>query len=69
VFVDSAWVWTKDAPDGRNNLVSVGGGVRSSLFNRARLDMTLAVPAKRAGLDAQRGDVRFLVSLTTKLLP
>jgi hypothetical protein len=31
--------------------------------------MTLAVPTKRAGLQAQRGDVRFLVSLTTKLLP
>lgn len=69
VFVDSVWVWTRNAPDGRNSLVSVGGGIRSSLFNRARLDMTLAVPTKTAGLQARRGDVRFLVSLTTKLLP
>jgi hemolysin activation/secretion protein len=69
VFADSQWVSIKGAPDGRNNLVSVGGGIRSGLFNRARLDMTLAVPTKRAGFQARHGDVRFLVSLTTKLLP
>ena len=68
-FVDSVWVWSKGQPDSRNNLVSVGGGVRTSLFNRARLDMTMAVPTKAAGFQAKRGDVRFLVSLTTKLLP
>lgn len=68
-FVDTAWVWNRGEPDSRNHLTSVGGGVRASLFNRARLDMTLAVPLERAGLQADRGDVRFLVSLTTKLLP
>lgn len=69
VFVDSAWTWVKGAAGQPDNLTSVGGGVRASLFNRARLDMTLAVPTKAAGFQARRGDVRFLVSLTTKLLP
>jgi hemolysin activation/secretion protein len=68
-FVDSAWVWTKGAAGQPDNLTSVGGGVRAGLFERARLDMTLAVPTKAAGFQARRGDVRFLVSLTTKLLP
>jgi hemolysin activation/secretion protein len=68
-FVDSAWTWTRGAARQPDNLTSVGGGVRASLFNRARLDMTLAVPTKAAGFQTRRGDVRFLVSLTTKLLP
>jgi hemolysin activation/secretion protein len=69
VFVDSAWVWTRDRFRQPEKLASVGGGVRAGLFNRARLDMTLAVPTRRAGLQTERGDIRFLVSLTTKLLP
>lgn len=68
-FVDSAWVWRKDGVGQPDSLTSVGGGIRAALFNRARLDMTLAVPTNAAGLQARRGDVRFLVSLTTKLLP
>jgi hemolysin activation/secretion protein len=68
-FVDSAWTWVKGAAAQPDNLTSVGGGVRAGLFNRARLDMTLAVPTRAAGLQARRGDVRFLVSLTTRLLP
>lgn len=68
-FVDSAWVWRRDFAGQPDSLTSVGAGVRAGLFNRARLDMTLAVPTNAAGLQARRGDVRFLVSLTTKLLP
>lgn len=68
-FVDSAWVWRKDFAGQPDSLTSVGAGVRAGLFNRARLDMTLAVPTNAAGFQARRGDVRFLVSLTTKLLP
>ncbi|WP_156681143.1 ShlB/FhaC/HecB family hemolysin secretion/activation protein [Sphingomonas profundi] len=68
VFVDSAWVWNKDRPHAQR-LTSVGGGLRTSFANRFRLDMTLAVPTKRAGLQADRGDTRFLLSLTTKLYP
>jgi hemolysin activation/secretion protein len=66
-FADAARVWEKG---GRSEtLTSVGAGVRSGLFSRARLDATLAVPLERAGPQNRRGDVRFLVSLTTKLLP
>ena len=71
-FVDYARVWNRPGFGLRyaeGSLTSVGGGVRAGLFNRARLDMTLAVPTKRAGFQSERGDVRFLVSLTTKLLP
>lgn len=69
VFVDAAWVWNKHVPGDPQQLTSVGGGVRSSFANRFRLDLTLAVPTKRAGFQADRGDVRFLVSFTTKLYP
>jgi len=69
VFVDAAWVWNNHVPGDPQQLTSVGGGVRSSFANRFRLDLTLAVPTKRAGFQADRGDVRFLVSFTTKLYP
>lgn len=68
-FVDSAWVWTRKGPAGSQNLSSVGAGLRASIADRARLDMTLAVPTKRAGLQAHRGDVRFLVSFISRLYP
>jgi hemolysin activation/secretion protein len=69
LFVDSAWVWNKDTGGDSSRLTSVGGGVRTSYADRVRLDVTLAVPVKRAGLQTRRGDTRFLVSLTTRLWP
>ncbi len=70
VFADHARVWSRPGTQYReSSLTSVGGGVRAGLFDRARLDLTLAVPLEAAGLQARKGDVRFLVSLTTKLLP
>ncbi len=68
VFVDTAWVWNKDT-SGSQNLTSLGGGVRSVLGDRFRLEATVAVPAKRAGLQARRGDTRFLLTLTSRILP
>lgn len=71
-FVDTAWVWNQDritAPIGRQRLTSIGGGVRATWGDKARLDVALAVPLVRAGLQTDRGDARILVSLTTKLLP
>jgi len=68
LFVDQAWVWNKDNPGVSDELTSVGGGVRAVYAQRFRLDMTLAVPTRRAGLQTERGDVRFLVSLTTRLV-
>lgn len=72
VFVDAAWVSNRDqlfAPAGRERLTSVGGGVRAALGDQARLDVALAVPLARAGLQASGGDPRLLVSLTTSLWP
>jgi hemolysin activation/secretion protein len=69
VFVDSAWVWNRNTSGDPQKLTSVGGGVRTSFANRMRLDLTLAVPTKRAGLQAERGDTRILMSLTTRLFP
>lgn len=69
LFVDSAWVWNKNTPGDPQNLVSVGGGVRATFADRFRLDLTGAVPTKRAGFQARRGDARLLLSLTTKLIP
>jgi hemolysin activation/secretion protein len=70
-FFDAAWVWNDDRPSNIDpqRLFSVGGGIRSTLSDKARLDMTLAVPLRRAGFQPQRGDVRFLISFTTRLLP
>jgi hemolysin activation/secretion protein len=68
-FLDIARVWNEDPTFGDDRLVSVGGGVRALWGDRIQADVTLAVPLERAGLQAERGDVRLLFSLTTKLLP
>lgn len=70
-FFDTAWVWNKDpgTPNDPQKLYSVGGGVRAAIGDRFNLDVGGAVPLKRAGLQAKRGDVRFLINLTMRLLP
>jgi len=69
-FLDGAWVWNKDdGTAGADKLLSAGGGVRIGFGDRFRLDATLAVPLKRAGLQTERGDPRLLISFTTRLLP
>lgn len=71
-FLDHARVSNEDiqnSADVRQSLTSVGGGVRAVYGNRGQLDVVLAVPLDRAGLQAERGDVRVLVSLTTRLWP
>jgi hemolysin activation/secretion protein len=71
VFYDQAWVWNEDRlfviP--RQELSSVGAGVRAAYGGRLRLDLLLAKPLDRVGAQTERGDVRFLVSLTTLLWP
>lgn len=72
VFADSAWVRNEDvvfAVAERRRLLSVGGGLRAALGDGARLEALIAVPLERAGLQAERGDPRFLISLTTRLWP
>lgn len=68
VFSDVAWVWNKGV-SGSERLTSAGGGIRSEIGSRFRLDATLAVPLEKVGLQASRSKARFLVTLTTRLLP
>lgn len=76
-FVDSQWIWNRNTPAGIDPLkvTSVGAGARFAWADKARLDLTLAVPLRDAGIAAgggartQNGDVRLLMSLTTRLVP
>lgn len=67
-FYDSARVWNRGIA-GSASLYSVGGGLRGTISDRLNLDAALAVPLKDAGLLGQKGDVRFLITLTARLLP
>lgn len=71
LFFDQAWVRNEDVflSAGRQELSSVGGGVRAVYGDRLRLDVALAVPLDRLAGQARRGDPRLLVSLTTRLWP
>jgi hemolysin activation/secretion protein len=69
-FVDHSWVWDRNRVAGSQpqQLTSVGAGARVIWAGRARLDLTVAVPVRDAG-PVKSGDVRVLMSLTTRLLP
>jgi hemolysin activation/secretion protein len=72
VFFDAAWVNNEDRifpAAGRQHLASAGAGLRASLGDRGRLELMLAAPLERAGLQAKRRDPRLLVTFTTRLLP
>ena len=71
VFVDAGWAWSRgQGPALVNpvNLVSAGAGTRLAFGDRARLDLGGAVALKDAG-PTRAGDVRLLLTLTTRLLP
>ena len=69
VFGDAAWAWNKNDGVGADRLTSAGGGVRAELGDRFRLDGNIAVPLEKAGFANRKGDVRLLVTLTTRILP
>ena len=69
VFADAAWVWNKNFAGDPDNLLSFGGGVRADLTDRLHLDAAVAVPTDKAGLQTRRGDPRFLLTITSRLLP
>ena len=69
VFGDAAWVWNKNVTGDPDHLKSAGGGIRGQIGDRLALDAALAVPLEKAGPLDRRGDPRFLVTLTTRLLP
>ena len=76
VFADGATVRDRD-PSQRtfnpDSLYSIGGGLRITYAPGMQGDVTLAVPLKRTDqqvlANQPNGDVRLLVSLTSRLLP
>lgn len=54
--------------EGSRHLDSVGVGARVA-YDRFMLDGVLAIPLTRVGLENQKPDPRFLISLTTRLWP
>jgi hemolysin activation/secretion protein len=71
LFFDQAWVWNEDRVFSlpRQELSSVGGGVRAAYGDRFRLDVLIAAPLDPAPFQARRRDPRLLVSFTTRLWP
>jgi hemolysin activation/secretion protein len=72
LFEDLAWTWLKQplaSEISHDRIVSAGGGFHAALNNRFRLDGTVAVPLRRAGLQGALHHPRFLISFTTKLWP
>lgn len=72
LFTDAAWVWNEDPsrqPANPDRLWSAGGGLRIAWGRGMQTDMLIAVPLERPDLAPRRGDVRFMVSLTARLLP
>ncbi|MDB5718276.1 MAG: putative hemolysin activation/secretion protein [Sphingomonas bacterium] len=73
-FYDQAWVSNKNGPaapvaNDPQELSSIGAGLRATIGDFGRLDVALAKPLDRVGLQTRRGDARLLVSLTTRLWP
>lgn len=72
VFSDVAFVWNEDpsrSPTNPDRLWSVGGGLRVAWGAGLQSDVLIAVPLERPDLALTRGDVRFMFSLTARLLP
>lgn len=72
VFVDHAIVWNEDRLGGRiprQDLTSAGGGIRASLGDQFRLDVTLAAPLDRITPGGKKPDPRLLISLSSRLWP
>ena len=70
VFIDQAIAWNEDVFGGkipRQELTSVGGGIRASLGGQFLLDATFAAPLDR--VFGVKPDPRLLISFTTHLLP
>ncbi len=72
LFTDLAHVWNEDPSrraDNPDRLWSAGGGVRMSWGQGVQGDFLIAVPLQRPDLAADKGDVRFLFTLTARLFP
>ena len=69
LFGDAAWVWNKGVDQKNDKLQSVGGGVRISWSDRLRLDAAVAKPLTHTGIENKKGPTRFLITLTSRILP
>ncbi len=72
LFTDVAHVWNEDPSRRAGNpdrLWSAGGGIRFAWGSGVQGDVTVAVPLVRPDLAPERGAVRFLFTLTARLLP
>jgi hemolysin activation/secretion protein len=72
VFTDVAYVWNEDPsrqPGNPDRLWSVGGGLRAVWGPGLQGDFVVAVPLERPDLAPDKGDVRFLFTLTARLFP
>jgi len=72
VFTDAAWAWNRDPsrrPGNPDRLWSAGGGVRAVWGGNLQADAFVAVPLERPDLAIERGDVRFMFSITARLFP
>lgn len=72
VFTDVAWAWNEDPsrkPGNPDRLWSAGGGVRAMWGSKIQADAFVAVPLERPDLAVQRGDVRFMFSVSARLYP
>lgn len=72
VFTDVAWVWNEDpsrSPLNPDRLWSAGGGLRAAFGSMMQGDFVVAVPLERPDLALERGDVRFMFTLTARLFP
>ena len=69
LFGDAAWVWNKNGDLLDDHLKSAGGGIRGELTDRLMFDTVVAVPLEKTGLANRKGDVRLLVTLTSRILP
>ena len=69
-FVDQAWSWNEDRidPVARQELTSIGGGIRGGFGDKIRFEVTVAVPLDRTVSEPDR-DPRLLVTVSTALWP
>lgn len=71
IFTDYAHAWNEDAGAAYSSdeLWSAGGGVRFVRGVNIQGDVTLAVPLNTTHSQIERGDVRLLISITSRLFP
>jgi hemolysin activation/secretion protein len=69
-FVDQAWSWNEDriAPLPRQELTSVGAGIRGGYGDKLRFELMVAVPLDRTLTQPGR-DPRLLLTVSTALWP